>query len=433
VRQLAEAEARDEQARLAATRAALLWGTSALALAGAAGFWLLRQPIATYILNDPAQSRTVGWLGVAVALTIIGNSQVALLNGFRRIGDIARVSVLGALLGTILGIGALLLWGADGIVAYVVAAPLAALPIGYWLVRRLPRSAPGAATRPSVLRQLSPMLRLGLSLMIAGLLTTAMLLAVRAIVGQRLGADALGHFSAAWMISMTYITFVLQAMGTDYFPRLSAVISDHEVANRMVDEQSEVALLLAAPVLIGMQAAAPWVIHLLYSSQFAPSIEVLRWQIAGDVLKIASWPLGFILLASGSGRLFVIAEGLAAATFVGFVWLAIGRLGLVSTAAGFVAMYVLYLPFVSWLARRRTGFRWSGRLLLLFGGAFAAVTLTGLCGAWSGWLGLAVGFGLAGIFSAYALFRLDALGTFHGRLAPAARLAAALRRAAGGA
>ena len=76
---------------------------------------------------------------------------------------------------------------------------------------------------------------------------------------------------------MTYIGFVLQAMSVDYYPRLAAAIADHDAVNRMVNEQTEVALLLAGPVLLAMLGLAPWVIDVLYSPQFSEAAAILRW------------------------------------------------------------------------------------------------------------------------------------------------------------
>lgn len=422
VRQLAEGVGAGDEHALAATRRALFLATVALSILGGAGFWLLCAPLALYVLGDASQAAMIGWLGMAVALTVISNSQLALLNGMRRIGDMARISVFGAMLGTALGVGALALWGVRGIIPYVVSAPLAGTIVGFWILRRLPPPdvpAPGLA---EVRRQWGPMVRLGLSFMIGAISVTAALLAVRAIVAQRLGTVPLGHFSAAWMISMTYIGFVLQAMGTDYYPRLTAAIRDHDLVNRMVNEQSEIALLLAAPILIGMEGAAPWAIRLLYSDAFGPAIDVLRWQILGDVLKIVGWPLGFVILASGNGRLFVMTEALGVGVYAGFVWLAVDRLGLPATGIGFLLMYAVYLPVVYVLARRRTGFAWQHRTVLAAIAVFAAVALTGLAGWAHDEFGMAVGIVLAAVAGIYSLMRLSGLGALHGHLAILQRL-----------
>lgn len=410
VRQLAEAGGAEDANAMDSNRQSLLYLTAALAVAGAAAFWLLRVPLAEHVLGDAALSEMVGWLGLAVAFTLLGASQVALLNGYRRIGDMARVSVFGALLGTLLGIAALVLWGKEGILPYVISAPLAAMIVGAVIVRRMPSAERVRASLAEVRRRSVPMLKLGLSFMVAGVSTTGAFLAVRAIISQRLGAVALGHFSAAWMISMTYIGFVLQAMGTDYYPRLTAAFHDRRLVNRMVNEQSDVALLLAAPVLIGMQAAAPWVIHLLYSSKFDGAVDILRWQIMGDALKILSWPLGFVIVACGKGRIFVMTETLAVAVYLAFVWGGIGPLGLVSTGVGFLVMYVVYLPVVYWIARRITGFRWNSTTSRMAIALVCAVVATGLAGRVSHWLGLACGLPLAIAAGVFALVRLSTLG-----------------------
>jgi len=51
-----------------------------------------------------------------------------------------------------------------------------------------------------------------------GLVASIGQLMVRSIVQRDLGPAALGQFQAAWAIGMTYMTFVLGAMATDYYP-----------------------------------------------------------------------------------------------------------------------------------------------------------------------------------------------------------------------
>ncbi|HEX8555184.1 MAG TPA: O-antigen translocase [Sphingomonas sp.] len=427
VRQIAEDAASGDEKALTGTRSALFWGSVLLAAIVTFVFWLFGEPIAVHVLGDRRQAAMMGWIGLAAGLTILVNAQGALLNGFRRIGDIARVGVYGTLLGTVLGIAVLLIWREEALVAYVVIAPLALVITGVMIARRLPRPSRIALTTKDRWRYWLPLFKLGISFMGASIAGTLMLLIIRSIVGQRLGAAPLGEFSAAWTVSMTYTGFVLTAMAADYYPRLTAAISDPVVANRMVNEQSEIGLLLAAPVLIGVQAAAPWVIRLLYSSQFDGAVDVLRWQIAGDVLKIIGWPLGFVTLAAGRGRVFLAVEVMEAAFFSAFIWLTIDALGLAATGVGFLLMYAIYVPTVYLLARRQTGFRWTRPVASAAAGLMTAVALTGACGMASDLLGFAVGSVLAAAMGVLALLRLDTLGVFQGKLARLGPLATALR------
>ena len=358
-RQIATANSQENQQAVAVARRALLWGTMAMAVIGALVFWLLRGILATHVLADSALSNEVGWLALGVGLTVAGGSQGALLNGLRRIGDLARISVYSAVLSTTLGVGALLLWHERGLLVYLLLTPVASFVVGHWYVARLPRVQAPPTPMRELTEQWGMLVRLGFAFMLAGLAVTVGQLLVRTLVQRELGVEALGLFEASWVISMTYIGFVLRAMGSDYYPRLTAVIHDHAAVNKLVNEQTEVALLLAGPVFLAMLGLVPWVIELLYSSKFVEAAAVLRWQILGDILKVVSFPLGFVILAAGDGRTFIASDTSAMAVFVLCVWLGLPYLGLQATGIGFLVMYTVYLPLVYWLAKKRTGFLWT--------------------------------------------------------------------------
>jgi PST family polysaccharide transporter len=365
-RQIAEAEAKGEEAGIAAARRALFWGTLVLAALGAAVTWAGQGAIARWLFEDETHARAIGWLGVAVALTVAAGSQGALLTGLRRIGDVARLSVAAAVVSGIAGVTALALLGERGIVLFVLTGPLASFLMGWFFASRLPR-IPNIQTSPERLfGQWRNMAALGLAIMIGAAAMQGGQLLVRALVQSELGLASVGHFQAAWVLSITYLSFVLSAMGTDYYPRLTAAMEQPELANRLVNEQTEVALLLAGPVLLLMLGAAPWVLQLLYSSEFKEAAAVLRWQILGDVLKVASWPMGYLLLASGDGRTFAITEVTVTAVLLSFAWIGIPLLGLEAAGIAVLGMYVVYLPLIYAIAWRKTGFAWAGDVKRLF-------------------------------------------------------------------
>lgn len=430
-RQIAEAAGQDDPRQVWRVRRALFWLTLVLAVFGGLVFWLLRGVLAERVLGDASLAGALGWLSIAVALSVAAASQSALLTGMRRIGDLARVSVWSGVWSTVAAIAALWWWGSDGIVAYLLAAPIATFLLGHWYVSRLPPAGPAKASSGELADQWRTMLRLGFAFMAAGLAGTVGQLAVRALVQRELGAGALGHFQAAWAISMTYIGFVLGAMGTDYYPRLTAVIQDAAAVNKLVNEQTEVALLLAAPVLLAMLALAPWVIRLLYSTEFAGAVEVLRWQVLGDILKIASWPLGFVLLASGAGKVFMGSEWLAMAVFVVLAFLLLPVMGVVATGRSFVAMYVIYLVVVWAFAVRRTGFAWAIKVKRLGALIFVSCLAIHALALVDGWVAAGLGVVLAagwGVFALVRLVHVGGVGGTVGKLAQGIRAAMARMR-----
>ncbi len=307
-RQIAEAIGKEDAHALAVARRALFLGTLILASSGALVVWTLREVLAVRVLGGLEHTPVVGWLALGVALSVAGAAQGALMQGMRNIGNMAKLSVYSAILNTLCGIGLLWHWGSNALWAFVLVGPMLSFLLGHFYVARLPKLPTSNISLKEITAQWHTLLRLGFAFMAAGLVGTLVQLWIRLSVNNSLGLDAVGHYQAASSISMQYIGFVLGAMGADYYPRLTAVIHDKAAATRLVNEQTEIALLLSAPVFIAMMGLAPWLIHLLYATGFTPAIEVLRWQILGDVLKVASWPLGFILLAAGDGNAFFCTE-----------------------------------------------------------------------------------------------------------------------------
>jgi PST family polysaccharide transporter len=126
-----------------------------------------------------------------------------------------------------------------------------------------------------------------------------------------------------------------------------------------VNEQAEVGLLLAGPGVLATLVLSPLVIELFYSGKFGPAVEILRWFCLGMLLRVASWPMGYILLAKGAAKVFFWSELLSNALQVGFVYAGVRAFGLMGAGLGFFGMYLFYCIGIYLVVRRLSGFRWS--------------------------------------------------------------------------
>lgn len=413
VRQLAASA--DEASTLAIVRRALWLSNLILGLVGMLVLWSLRDPVSQWVFGDASHANEIGWLGLGVLLTLVAGSQTALLQGLRRIGDLARVRIVSAFFGAATGILVVYWLGEGGVLWFVLTAPAVSILVASYYANRLPRPQTPNDWQ-AIRKQWQAMLALGIPMMTAVLFTLTTQLAARAIILRELGLDAVGYFQAAWAISMTYIGFVLGAMGTDYYPRLTAAITDRALAKRMVNEQSEMALLLAGPVMLAMITFAPLVIHILYAPSFAPATDVLRWQVLGDVLKASSWPMGFILLALGRGGIYVGTEVTWGVVYLGTMILGIEKWGLLIAGVGFWIAYLLYYLLLAVVTFSLIGFKqsrrnWLSTLMLLFAGAVIM-----LAAAQSSGTGYVVGIVVMLVMSFYSLHQIDKLMNLRGWL-----------------
>ena len=375
VRQIAEAVGTGDTDRIARTVTTLRRVAAVLGALGALLLLAFCAPVARLSFGDNRHAGAVALLALAVLFGAVSGGQMALVQGMRRIRDLAMVNVLGAFYGTLFGIAIVYLYGERGVVPSLVCAAAMGIVTSWWYSRKI-KVRRTAMRLADISNEISSLLKLGFVFMTTGLMAVGAAYLVRIAVVRRLGVDAAGFYQAAWALGGLYVGIILQAMGADFFPRLTAVANDNAECNRLVNEQAEVGLLLAGPGVLGTLTFAPLVIQVFYSDRFGPAVEILRWLCLGMMLRVITWPLGFILLAKGERSLFFWSELAGAAVYVGLVWACLCGFGLKGTGIAFFGLYVFYWCLIYGIARRVSGFQWSPtnkRIAVFYGSIVAPI------------------------------------------------------------
>ncbi|MCF3648456.1 O-antigen translocase [Synoicihabitans lomoniglobus] len=380
VREVAEAHGTGDPQRVAKvtkTLRRICWITGVLGwILTAALAW----PLSLWTFGSSERLWPIAILGSTVLISAVIGGQTALIQGMRRIGDLARIQVLSAVLTTMVAIGLYAWLSEEGIVPVIILTAVIQLGFSWYYSRKIqiteiPQS--WAETASASKRLIS----LGAALMYGAVLAGIVGLALRSIIVRNLGLEANGLFQAAWMISGMFAGFILSAMGTDFYPRLTAVAHDNEQVNKLVNEQIEIGILLAVPGLLGALAFAPWLMHLLYSAKFLQGADLLPWFLIGVFGQVISWPLGMVQQAkAATGWLYFSRTHGAVVQFVSAAGL-MYVLGLVGVAIGFVIYIWLQLILTLFIAHRLSGFRFKTEVLHFLSLCLGMIVFGGLCSA----------------------------------------------------
>jgi PST family polysaccharide transporter len=349
------ADDREEAGRAIRTLRRACWATGSLGWGLAV---LFRTQISVAMTGSPDHAGDIAWLGAMTMLGAISGGQLAHLQGLRRIGDLARANVAGAFLGSVATVLIYLALGRSGIVPALIAAGLASLGCSYWFARRVEIAAVHMSWRETW-GGFSRLIGLGLAFVWSGLLVAGLDMFTRSLIARRLGIDAAGVYQAAWSLSGMFASFVLSAMGADFFPRLTGAIQDKERAARIVNEQIEIGILLALPGLLAALAFAPLAITLLYTRQFLPAADLLPWMALGVFGRVISWPMTYVQLSLGASVWFAATETACVGFQAGATFLLIRRFGEIGAAYAFALTYLFYTPLMLWATQTLISFRWS--------------------------------------------------------------------------
>lgn len=364
VREMAAGQDRagdDERLITAAVVNRISWLTGVLGMFAT----LVLAPMLSHLLfRSSSESVTLALLGPVVLFTALAAGRTAVLQGLREINRLAAVQVATAAISVPTFI--LLCWilGLRGIVPSMLLLSGATWVMTIFATPRRWRKCSVVSWAETWSRS-RHLLKLGLAFMWNLLISGALAFGARALIVRELGIESNGIFQAAWTLSAMFVGFALTAMSMDFLPRLSAQAHNNQETARLVNEQTEVGLLLAAPGLLATVALAPVLIPLLYTPQFEASVVLIPWLAAGCLGQIISWPAGFVQIAKGRSRAYALTQTVFHLAHLALIYCGLLWFGLVGVAAALPVVYCLYTFGILWYLWLRDGFVWSRSVVRL--------------------------------------------------------------------
>ncbi|TYT76145.1 O-antigen translocase [Desulfobotulus mexicanus] len=175
-------------------------------------------------------------------------------------------------------------------------------------------------------------------------------LIIRNFLGETLGWDEAGYWQAIWYISTMYLMVVTTSLSIYYLPRLSEIKEKAELRREILNGYAiifPIVTLLSAGIFI----LKDFIILLLFTPDFYPMRELFLVQLVGDVVKIVSWLLAYLMLAKAMIKAFICTEIIFAASFVALTFYFVGFYGLVGVTYAYATNYALYLLIMIWVVK----------------------------------------------------------------------------------
>ena len=345
------AEYRDDKEKLSRLLAAALWyALCASCLMGCAALLFSRQ-IAVWLLGDQVYENLIRVLAVAQLAIALFNYILAVINGFMDVRRLAFIQVWGSAFSIVL-----VLWLSRWLHLYgallaLVLGQVLCLAVGlpaWWRSPYFQRSMLRMHFDREMTLRLAAFSVMTLS---SALLPPLINIAVRDHLALQFGWTQVGYWQAVSKVSDAYLLFLTTAINIYYLPKLA---STHALAALVLELRHAYRYLLPAVVALAavVYVLRGWVTRLLFSADFMSANALYGPQLLGDVIKIASFILSYVMLAKAMTRLFVISECVFAASYLLLVYVFTAHFGLVGAMYAFTFNYLIYLAFNVFVVRR---------------------------------------------------------------------------------
>jgi PST family polysaccharide transporter len=314
--------------------------------------FVFRADLAQWFLSDVRLAPVFGWFAATLVLFVFNTLLLAILNGKKDIHRYVVANIAGSVFALLVTsvmvvqrglMGALVGFAVYQSLAFFVTLALCVRTPWFrmsQLVGRMDKEVTNNLAKYTAMA-LTSAATVPLSHML-----------IRDHLGQTLGWEAAGYWEAMWRLSAAYLMLVSSTLSVYYLPRLSELQTSAEIRKEILAGYRVIlpVVLVCALVVYGLRE---FIIKSLFSAEFMPMETLFFWQLVGDVLKIASWLMGFVLTAKAMLGFYVVSEVAFSLLFYVLIAQMVAFFGLEATAIAHACVYMLHLLFMFWVLRWR--------------------------------------------------------------------------------
>ncbi len=298
-----------------------------------------------------------GWQLLIVSLAIsqlfvaVYNFIIAIVNGMMDVKRLALIQVIGAVLGLVPVCVLSYYYGLHGaLYGYVLGQGLMFFIAAAFLTRSsyftFSFFLPAFNAQHCV-----KLAKYSIMTLTSALLAPLVQIAVRNMLAGKFSWEEVGYWQAVSKVSEAYLLFITMAISVYYLPKLSATVQK----DKFVDEIKSAYLYLMPLVsaLAGLVFLFRSEITLvLFSDEFRGALYLYAPQLLGDVLKIASFLLSFVMLAKAMTKTFLFSEVIFSLMYVCWVFILSDAYGVIGAMYAFALNYFMYFLFTAFVASR---------------------------------------------------------------------------------
>lgn len=284
-------------------------------------------------------------LSVAILINSITGGEQAILQGTEQFKRVAKSSMWGLATGLAVSVPLFYFMRHDSILPSIIAYSAA---IFVWvMVYRFKSTLPAPAmTIRETAREGKSLVIFGIYMTVSAFTTMLVQYAFMAYLNHTSDTATVGYFQAGWTIATRYVGLVFTAIAMEYYPRLTRANDHPHRAGVFVSHEMTIAVWVLLPLIssfILLQDLAVWI---LYTDDFKIMLPYVTWAMVGTIFRAVSWCIGFVILARGDGKIYLLTELSSAIISLALNIIGFRLCGFLGLGIAYILWYALYTAIV---------------------------------------------------------------------------------------
>ncbi|CDH20996.1 Wzx [Xenorhabdus bovienii str. kraussei Quebec] len=280
--------------------------------------------------------------GLTIILFSLNQLLLSILNGLKEIKLYISINIIQSIYGLIFTTILIVYFGIDGALFSLVTNQSITFIILIWMLKKHPIIKWANFTKHFNINESKKLLHFAAMTLTSVIAIPTSQIVIRNYITDTIGLKEAGYWQAVWYISSTYLLVVTTTLSTYYLPRLSEIKNKLELRHEIIKGYKAI-IPIVVFISAGVFLCKDFIIWILFTEDFKPMRELFKWQLIGDVLKLSSWLIAYIMLSKAMTKLFIITEIIFSLLFIILSMFFISNYGLVGVTYSYAANYAIYL------------------------------------------------------------------------------------------
>lgn len=352
----------EKQSKIIIVLRKILWFTGCV---GALIMIVFAPEISYITFGDRAYSSSFQWISLALLFKQLSVGELVILQGLQKLKPLAMANLLGSFVGLLVSIPIYYYYKLEAIVPTIIISSAFSLLFSYYFSRKIKIQKTTVKSKMLVTEG-KEMVQLGVIMSISSILTLVTLYALQIYIEKNGSLSEVGFYNAGFTLLNSYVGIIFSSMATDYFPRLSAVNKNPIQINKIVTEQTVIAVLIITPIVVLFEIFTPTVVTIFFSKEFIAIVPMISIGILGMLFRAVSWSMGYIILAKGDSKIVVwnaLGFNLLFFALHSYAYLNYGLQGL---GIAFLVYYIFHLLVIMIEVKKKYNFKYDTNFLIIY-------------------------------------------------------------------
>lgn len=279
--------------------------------------------------------------GICLLFLSFNNFLISVLNGFKEFRKFVIVNIVTSILGLLFTVGLVLSLSVKGALIAIVSYQAVVILFTIFYIRKFywfKKSYLWGLWNNKIIKKYSVY---SLMALVSAITLPLAQIIIRRYLVNSFSITEAGFWESINKISSLYLLVFTSTFSVYYLPKLSEIKIESQLRNEIF-KTYKIFIPIIFISLCGIFLMKELLINILFTKEFYPIKKLFFWQLLGDLFKILSWIIAFIMVAKSMTKIYIFTEILFSILLILLTYFFVSQNGLIGSVQAYCVNYFVY-------------------------------------------------------------------------------------------